>query len=246
MAGGDLLYIFAFIILPTAVLVSCIWALIMLRKGVLLPERPAVMRDWRDVSDSEENAPPDETNLVEETGEHVVIEPATPVRSPVVAASTAASVAQGPSVSQPAASADAVVAPVPPEAPPVVEQTQELTVLSLDAEPVADAQQSEAIAPAVAAAIESVAAPDDAKPPRPVAEEPDLLMVPLEDVLGGSGPESVETTVPATDPPPVPPAVATTPRRPARRVAQLRPKEAEAARPRPRTGQRRGGRRVEE
>lgn len=246
MAGGDLLYIFAFIILPTGVLVSCIWALIMLRKGVLLPERPAAAREWREVADSGEEAPREETNLIEETGEHVVIEPARPIRTPVAAASTGASVAQGSPVSPPAASADAVVAPVSPDAPPVVEQTQELTVLSLDAPPVADAQQGETIAAAEPAAIEPVAAPDDANPARPVAESPDLLMVPLKDVLGGSGPERVETAAPAAEPPQAPPVTATTPRRPARRVAQLRPTEAEASRPRPRAGQRRGGRRVEE
>jgi hypothetical protein len=246
MAGGDLLYIFAFIILPTAVLVSCIWALIMLRKGVLLPERRAVARDWRVDSDTEEDVPLDEPNLAEETGEHVVIEPAMPIRTPVTAASPAASVADGSSVSSPAASADAVVAPVAPNEPPAVEQTQELAVLSMDAEPVADAQQGATIAPAEAAALAPVDAPDDAEPAPPDAEAPDLLMVPLDVAPGGSRPERIEPTTSAAEQPQGPPATATTPRRPPRRVVQRRPTEAEPSRPRPRAGQRRGAQRSEE
>jgi hypothetical protein len=37
MSGGDFLFIFSFLILPTIILVSCIWLYILLRKGVLLP-----------------------------------------------------------------------------------------------------------------------------------------------------------------------------------------------------------------
>src|SRR5688500_15393077 len=49
MAGGDLLFIVAFIILPTVVLVSCVWSLVLIKKGVLLPERRVPVRpepDW--------------------------------------------------------------------------------------------------------------------------------------------------------------------------------------------------------
>ena len=243
MAGGDLLYIFAFIILPTAVLVSCIWALIMLRKGVLLPERPAVVRD---VPESEEDAPLDETNLVEETGEHIVVEPATPVQTPAPVATTSAAVAPAYQASPTAASDEAVVAPLLQDEPPVVEQTQELTALSPNAEPVVDPRQRETIAPAEAAAIAPVAASDDANRALPDAEAPDLLMVPLDEVSSGFRTEGGETAGPAADQPQAPPATATPPRRPARRMAQRRPTEAEPSRPRPRTGQRRSARRVEE
>ena len=68
MAGGDLLYILAFIILPTAVLVSCIWALILLRKGVLLPVRRAPVHDPAGIASDERTA------AVEETGEHEIVE----------------------------------------------------------------------------------------------------------------------------------------------------------------------------
>lgn len=39
MSGGDLLFIFAFIVLPTALLVSCLWLYVLLRRGMLLPRR---------------------------------------------------------------------------------------------------------------------------------------------------------------------------------------------------------------
>ena len=45
MSGGDFLFIFSFIVLPTAILVSAIWALIALRAGVLLPPRPTMDLD---------------------------------------------------------------------------------------------------------------------------------------------------------------------------------------------------------
>ena len=45
MSGGDFLFIFSFIVLPTAILVSAIWALVALRAGVLLPPRPTMDLD---------------------------------------------------------------------------------------------------------------------------------------------------------------------------------------------------------
>jgi hypothetical protein len=39
MSSGDLLFIFSFIVLPTIILVSCIWALWLIRAGALLPPR---------------------------------------------------------------------------------------------------------------------------------------------------------------------------------------------------------------
>jgi hypothetical protein len=39
LSGGDIAFIAAFIVLPTFILASCIWALIAIRAGVLLPER---------------------------------------------------------------------------------------------------------------------------------------------------------------------------------------------------------------
>lgn len=66
MSGGDFLFIFSFIILPTAILVSTIWALIALRMGVLLPPRPPMDLDAEyDVSD-------------ESLDEHVPVRPQRP------------------------------------------------------------------------------------------------------------------------------------------------------------------------
>lgn len=45
MSTGDLLFIFAFIVLPTIILVSCIWTLLLIRAGVLLPARRAATYD---------------------------------------------------------------------------------------------------------------------------------------------------------------------------------------------------------
>lgn len=46
MSGGDFLFIFSFIILPTAILVSAVWALIAIRAGVLLPPRGIVDQEY--------------------------------------------------------------------------------------------------------------------------------------------------------------------------------------------------------
>lgn len=46
MSGGDFLFIFSFIILPTAILVSAIWALIAIRTGVLLPPRQVADHEY--------------------------------------------------------------------------------------------------------------------------------------------------------------------------------------------------------
>jgi len=52
MSGGDLLFIFSFLILPTVILVSCIWLYILLRKGILLPPaRHAWVESDADVGD---------------------------------------------------------------------------------------------------------------------------------------------------------------------------------------------------
>lgn len=45
MSTGDLLFVFAFIVLPTVILVSCIWTLLLIRAGVLLPARRVVVAD---------------------------------------------------------------------------------------------------------------------------------------------------------------------------------------------------------
>lgn len=40
MTAGDILFIVSFIILPTAIIVSCIWALVLIRRGVLFANQP--------------------------------------------------------------------------------------------------------------------------------------------------------------------------------------------------------------
>ncbi len=159
MAGGDLLYIFAFIILPTAVLVSCIWALILLRRGVLLPPRPVPERDisqadHRQATDIEYAA-----DGVEETGEHMVVEvapsrttatpvPATPVATEAVSPSSVDSgdVAAG-EVSEPvtvsSTAVDEVESTESMEEEAVTQQTDELILLPADTAPESGAREDD-------------------------------------------------------------------------------------------------------
>jgi hypothetical protein len=53
MSSGDLLFIFTFLILPTIILVSCIWLYILLRKGVLLPPARMIQVSADDADDME-------------------------------------------------------------------------------------------------------------------------------------------------------------------------------------------------
>ena len=59
MSTGDLLFIFAFIVLPTIILVSCIWTLLLIRAGVLLPARRAVVNDTEALVEDDNPQPAD-------------------------------------------------------------------------------------------------------------------------------------------------------------------------------------------
>ncbi len=259
MAGGDLLYIFAFIILPTAVLVSCIWALIMLRNGALLPPRHVVAREV-DPADEDADAALTEMNPVEETGEHVIVEPAAAPRTVAamaqVASDATAVVETDPAV-RPHGDVGAVESPAaasqvyqsPAEEPPTVvtatvERTQELAVVPLDAIDAGDEQHP-------------TPAPDEPEPvagadtlgnlDTPSAVPASVLMVPLDEparpATETAPAAASEPSAPAEGSPDPPPVTAATARRPTRRVAQLRPHDSEPSRSRPRAGQRREPRR---
>lgn len=68
MSTGDLLFIFAFIVLPTIILVSCIWTLLLIRAGVLLPARRAVVNDIEALVEDDDPQPVDavETTMAHE------------------------------------------------------------------------------------------------------------------------------------------------------------------------------------
>ena len=74
MSTGDLLVIFAFIVLPTIILVSCIWTLLLIRAGVLLPTRRVVTNDADASADVDDQVM---ANAVETTAVHDVAVPAT-------------------------------------------------------------------------------------------------------------------------------------------------------------------------
>ena len=259
MAGGDLLYIFAFIILPTAVLVSCIWALVMLRKGALLPVRPVIEREGDPAADRDEEKVHDDANPVEETGEHVAIEPAS-TATVLVASNSAIPVGEAVPAAEPVDDAEAGLPPMAEsprvvtaeDEPLAVERTQELTVLPVEVVGAGDAMRDEAEPDDREAVVEQPGSDrQDAVQAPPAGNPASVLIVPLDDVAH----PAAASTPPPREPqmaqrsggqPVAPPATATTPRRSARRVVQLRPTEAEPVRPRPRTGQRRVARRPEE
>jgi hypothetical protein len=221
MAGGDLLYIFAFIILPTAVLVSCIWALIMLRNGRLLPQRP-MPRDY-ELDKSLEDETDHARDPIEETGEHVLIEPIQP-----------AAVAPAAPTAGPDDRSAPIPTPVVAEASdvPIVEQTQELSAVPVEA------------------AADDLPAGVTDLPAAPSPAAADVLMVPLEEPAprysnGRTEPPAAAEVAHATadvepeaaEVEPVA-AAAPEPQRPARRPVRLHPSEPDPARPRPRIGQR--------
>lgn len=228
MSGGDLLFIVAFIILPTAVLVSCIWALILLRRGVLLPERPAPVRNRPMAAASDADEDDDELGLVEETGEHSIVE--------VEAAAFA-----------PAATSPDVAEPAQDELPPS-ERTQDLEVWQTGTE--GEPEQAD-VPPATESAQTGTAelVADDSPPPVAVtpeapAEAFDPLLAPLDELPRDAQPddqpaaEASEDDGAGQDAPPV-----NGPRRLPRRFAQPRPASDAPQRPRPRVGQRRDIRR---
>ena len=260
-----MLYIVAFIILPTAVLVSCIWALILLRKGALLPARRADAHDISQKITQDGDAATNTLGRVEETGEHMLVDPV-PTESiadsaePVVTAPVAQAPVDGDQAAPPAV---ASLTPAPADdGPPPTERTQELDVLPPDA---ADAPDESVDRPAIDTKVVSNAAvarpeiagmtADAPATATPSADASGVLIVPLDepaatrtaasDAMGGApfavpvGAEAGADDAAVASP--VSPAPS--PRRPPRRIVQLRPADEAASGPRPRAGQRRGGRR---
>ncbi|HEX5165657.1 MAG TPA: hypothetical protein VFV93_09700 [Thermomicrobiales bacterium] len=249
MAGGDLLYIGAFIILPTAVLVSCIWALLLLRNGRLLPPRPVARYEMAGEDVLADDEREDEPNPVEETGEHVVIAPAQPIAPPVPVAPTTAM------------STGATVAPAAPviSEPPPAERTQEMAAVPVEEPAGVQRSSAEAVGaePAeIAEMTESEEAPAAAKATPDagpnVEPAPDLLLVPLDEPLVvqpdangvmANGTNAAAAAVEADAANQTTPA--TPSRRAPRRVGLPRQTNDGPPRSRPRTGQRRAARRSE-
>jgi hypothetical protein len=248
MAGGDLLYIVAFIILPTAVLVSCIWALALLRSGRLLPARPVARYELASDEDLADDDLEDQPSPTEETGEHVVIAPA--AAAPVVAVPVPAAIVAEERV--PVTSTSAPVADQPPPA----ERTQEMAAVPVGEhaarpEPPDEPEMAEIAtvadepAPGIAPVAE-VEHADEASSSDPAS---DLLLVPLDEpfrtdpnpageLTRQNGASAVPAAVEDDE------AAAITPtRRAPRRVGLPRPSSAGPTQPRPRTGQRRAARR---
>lgn len=100
LSGGDIAFIAAFIVLPTFVLASCIWAIIAIRAGVLLPQRSAQLElddgaeamppEWPYVAgeqtafDDMAPAAPQPAESVTGTAEHTAILPDAPPESEAV------------------------------------------------------------------------------------------------------------------------------------------------------------------
>ncbi|MCO5177895.1 MAG: hypothetical protein M9890_13140 [Thermomicrobiales bacterium] len=263
MSTGDLLFIFAFIVLPTIILVSCIWTLLLIRAGVLLRDRPRV----QPAGDATGDVVSDD--IVDDTA----------IETAIVAAPTAAVVAVEPEPEAALvveAEAPIVEPPTPMPEPEVVSaaaenaeagplsdvEIEERFEQTTDFPIITDAMLAEAnAAEAVATPEELVSAPQPEPPaerampmPAPVAESPaappsakaakpapapdlDVLFVPLPD----EEPDNAFDAV-AADEPDVEDATVDdehdgdgresrggrSPRKPVRRVAQLRPSEEQA------------------
>jgi len=250
MSGGDLLYIFAFIILPTAVLVACIWALILLRRGALLPARSAAAHELSDEHVEYDGLDDRGVSLVEETVEHTIVAPiadvpvtiATPlaeVDSPVAVPVTDESplVQESASVTAPGTS--------PVDEPPPTERTQELSVVPTELSDASDVNvepDETPVNPSTIADDPGVAS-GAVEAALPSCDGSGVMIVPLDEPSRAASAEC--GTAPPADaanaggdapsPSSSPPSSA---RRPPRRVAQRRVAEEALPRSRPRTGQR--------
>ncbi|MGH9174557.1 MAG: hypothetical protein ACRD1H_09370 [Vicinamibacterales bacterium] len=220
MAGGDLLFFVAFIIFPTVVLVSCVWSLVLIKKGVLLPERrlpvrPEPVWDADDAEDDEATelgdvaivdattAIDDGQAAINETSEFAVVaEDAN--SSPMATDQVDEQVDVTDEVASPAAGPDDPAEAIPP--------------VDLSVEQPLDSGSDTRADELDAALTQSV-------PDQPVGEPVVTpLIVPLEE-----------------DPPTVDAPRIQQPRKPARRLGQFRTMDEQPARPRPRVGQRRTG-----
>lgn len=255
MSTGDLLFIFAFIVLPTIILVSCIWTLLLIRAGVLLPARRFVLSDADAQSDEEQ---PQAADAVAATAVHELpaatraAEPATVeiVEMPETAAALpapepVAAIEPGEDSVEPVAAVSAE--PPADEAADVLEHTTDF--------PIIDDTMLEQAAPAEEVSPEGSPTPVEPPPvsrpeaPPPVSTEPepelDVLFVPLPDdepTLASSSngidePEvvdEIDAAVVDSEPDGGEPGEhaehrsGRSRRKPVRRVAQLRPSEEQA------------------
>lgn len=193
MSTGDLLFIFAFIVLPTIILVSCIWTLLLIRAGVLLPERRHIQ-------------PAAETTSAELSDDVIVN---TAVETAIVAAPTAAVVAvePEPEVAPVVAAEEPVVeAPVADPEPVLVSEIVEDAETEPPTDDVADERfEKTTDFPVITDAMlaeadehEQVGAEDDVvvvSQPEPVAEPPTMPMpAPVAEQL--ATPPAVEASQP--------------------------------------------------
>ncbi|RIK36897.1 MAG: hypothetical protein DCC58_18720 [Chloroflexi bacterium] len=163
MVNGDLAFILAFIVLPTAILVSSIWFYVLIRKGIMLPpraQRPADDADvWQlavekapaDASEAEPlvvtqttawgNAPAPADDPVGATLEHPIVATPHPTAEPaqsdvvVVTEAPAQALDELPGISEPAASPPTTEA-ISPELEPEAEPVVAETVPQPDAAPI--------------------------------------------------------------------------------------------------------------
>jgi len=193
MSTGDLLFIFAFIVLPTIILVSCIWTLLLIRAGVLLPERrhiqPAAETTSAELSDDVIDDTAVETAIVAApTAAVVVVEPEPDV-APV-------DVAEEPVIEAPVADPEPMIvneAVEDAEAEPLTDDAaDERFEQTTDFPVITDAMLAEADG------HEQVGAEDDVvivSQPEPVAEPPAMPMpAPVAEQL--ATPPAVEASQP--------------------------------------------------
>jgi hypothetical protein len=241
MSGGDLLFIVSFIILPTVILVSCVWLLVLIHKGVVLPPRRYVRREAE--PDAEAQLADDRAALPTGTSE-LYDQAARPASEQTLELEAWQALAQPqvvetePTPEPPERAVreevDGVAMPAPaepvieeelPRAPSAPEPPEELEVLFVPTD-TSEPANGEATAPAA----------DErrhADQPRP-EDEPDeptaVAAEPVADVAKETGVAAV--------------SAAAAPRKPARRVVPFRPFDEPVSRQRMRAaGQRRGGRR---
>lgn len=251
MSTGDLLFIFAFIILPTIILVSCIWTLLLIRAGVLLPARRIAVGETGDDTQLEESS-----GEIEATGEPAVVIAAEPAPAGILPAIDASAALPAP---EPLLAIESI-ASVPEPAPILDESTSTATQDAFEQTtdlPIIDSAMLEQADPIADAPAETVAPPLPQEP-RPAQWDP-APEAPAMETPGSPEPELEVLFVPMPDdsvdedaalwasngrltPDPVDddeadeaaeghssPQNSRARRKPVRRVAQLRPSEDQAS-----------------
>jgi hypothetical protein len=251
LSGGDIAFIAAFIVLPICVLASCIWAIIAIRSGALLPQRSALPAheddaeamspEWPYVVGEQtafDNVDPAAAQLTESvtgTAEHIAI---LPDASPVSEAGAE------PDGFHPAAEPNDAVpsAPITTEElavdTPVVQETGEFPLVgehdwsrpTIDSAPLdAHSAATSAEPPAADGAAEPIDIETWDTEPEPEPEPEPVASAPADDEQDVDEPLPDASFEHTTD---LPPPVAIK-RKPARKaVAQLRPPVASTGRSR--------------